>query len=217
MRRCSGQVVSLRRKNSPNHVDQVDGLFTIYEVINDTLLDWLEAEEDCQNRSGHLVSVLSDPEGNILLKMLPNKDAKLWTGAKFLKNTQRTCTLQRLPVHEDRFGNEQADNFDKEARNSPQLSNRLTLTNADAIFRCIFTSHPVKKNCIPDLNCDRVISTTIARLRTRHLKGMKISPDDQRRYNTYPQCPDIQLPPNHIFNGPSVLVKRCWKAKILFL
>ncbi|GFX94365.1 hypothetical protein TNCV_4294101 [Trichonephila clavipes] len=34
---------------------------------------------------------------------------------------------------------------------------------------------------------------------------MKTSPDGQRSYNTYPPCPDIQLSPNHIFNGPSLL------------
>ncbi|GFT87872.1 hypothetical protein TNCV_799781 [Trichonephila clavipes] len=103
--------------------------------------------------------------------------------------------------------NEQADNLAKEARNSPQLSNCLTLTDADAIERCKLTSHPVKKHFIPDLNCNRVISTTIARLRTRHFKGRKISPDGQRSYNTYPNCPDIQLCPHHIFSCPSILAK----------
>ncbi|GFQ75097.1 c-type lectin domain-containing protein, partial [Trichonephila clavata] len=74
------------RTDSPNHVDQVDGLFTIYEVINNTFLNWLEAEEDCQKRSGHLISILSEPEKKPLLKMLPNKDAKLWIGFRFLRN-----------------------------------------------------------------------------------------------------------------------------------
>ncbi|GFU16270.1 hypothetical protein TNCV_4422251 [Trichonephila clavipes] len=92
-------------------------------------------------------------------------------------------------------------------RNSPQLFNSLTLTDADAIVRGKQTSHPVKKHFIPDLNCNRVISTTVARLRTRDFKGMKISPDGQRIYNTCPNCPDIQLSPNHIFNCPSILAK----------
>ncbi|GFW22426.1 hypothetical protein TNCV_1431771 [Trichonephila clavipes] len=63
--------------------------------------------------------------------------------------------------------NEMADNLAKETQNSPQLSNRLILTDADAIARRKLTSHPVKKHFIPDLNCNRIVSTTIARLRTR--------------------------------------------------
>ncbi|GFU92611.1 hypothetical protein TNCV_4795391 [Trichonephila clavipes] len=69
---------------------------------------------------------------------------------------------------------EQADNLDNEARNSLQLS------NSDAIARRKLISNPVKKHFIPELNCNRVISTIIARLRARHFKGMKISPDGQR-------------------------------------
>ncbi|GFX45023.1 RNase H domain-containing protein [Trichonephila clavipes] len=94
----------------------------------------------------------------------------------------------------DIFGNEQADNLAKEARNSPQLSNILTLTDADAIARRKLI-YPVKKHFIPVLNRNRVISTTI---RIRHFKGMKMSPDGQKGYNTCPNCPDIQLSPNYI-------------------
>ncbi|GFX68356.1 hypothetical protein TNCV_2817301 [Trichonephila clavipes] len=108
--------------------------------------------------------------------------------------------------HVNIFGNEQADNLSKEAQNS-QLSNNLTLTDADAISRRKLTFHSVEKHFISELNCNHVISPIIARLRTRHLKGMKISPDGQRSYNTCPHCPDIQLSPNHVFNCPSTLAK----------
>ncbi|GFW30165.1 hypothetical protein TNCV_1054761 [Trichonephila clavipes] len=64
------------------------------------------------------------------------------------------------------FGNEPVDSLSKEDRNFPQLSNNLTLTDADVIVRRTLTFYPVKKNFIPELNCDRIISTTIARLRT---------------------------------------------------
>ncbi|GFV89119.1 hypothetical protein TNCV_4913181 [Trichonephila clavipes] len=57
--------------------------------------------------------------------------------------------------------NVQADDLDKKDSNSPQLSNSLTLTDADAIARRKFTSHSVKKHFIPDLNCNHVISTTL--------------------------------------------------------
>ncbi|GFV51997.1 hypothetical protein TNCV_1323501 [Trichonephila clavipes] len=79
---------------------------------------------------------------------------------------QRTCILQWIPTHEDPFGNEPADNFAKEARNFPQLSNSLTHTDTDGITRRKLTSHPVKTPFTSDLNCNRVISITIARLRT---------------------------------------------------
>ncbi|GFX98248.1 hypothetical protein TNCV_4908911 [Trichonephila clavipes] len=95
----------------------------------------------------------------------------------------------------------------EKAQNSPQLSNSLTLSNADSTARHKLTSYPVKRYFIPDLNCNQVISTTIAKLRTRHFKGMKTSPDDPRSYNTCLHRPDIQLSPNHIFNCPFILVK----------
>ncbi|GFV33243.1 hypothetical protein TNCV_3948971 [Trichonephila clavipes] len=86
----------------------------------------------------------------------------------------------------------------KEVQNSPRFSNNLTLT--DAIAKRKITFHRVKKHFIPDLNCNHVISSTTARLRTRHFKWMKISPDGRRSYNTCPHCPIIQPSPNHIFN-----------------
>ncbi|GFX03372.1 hypothetical protein TNCV_4633841 [Trichonephila clavipes] len=95
----------------------------------------------------------------------------------------RTCTLQWIPAQVDIFGNKQTDNLAKEARNSLQLSIRLTLIDADAISRSKLSSHPVKRHLISE-NCNRVISTIVARLPTRHFKGRKISPDGQRSYNT---------------------------------
>ncbi|GFU68172.1 hypothetical protein TNCV_38821 [Trichonephila clavipes] len=51
--------------------------------------------------------------------------------------------------------------------------------------------HPVTKHFIPKLNCNHVISTTIARVRTRHFKRKKTSSHGQSSYS--PHCPDIQL------------------------
>ncbi|GFU75015.1 hypothetical protein TNCV_3752661 [Trichonephila clavipes] len=50
-------------------------------------------------------------------------------------STQIVCTLQWIPTHLDIFGDEWADNLAKEARNCPQFSNSLILTDADAIAR----------------------------------------------------------------------------------
>ncbi|GFX33763.1 hypothetical protein TNCV_3961721 [Trichonephila clavipes] len=58
------------------------------------------------------------------------------------------------------------DNLAKESRNSPQLFNSPTRTDFDAIARRKFTSHPVKKYFIRDINSNHIISTTMARLRT---------------------------------------------------
>ncbi|GFU53855.1 RNase H domain-containing protein [Trichonephila clavipes] len=77
---------------------------------------------------------------------------------------QRTCTLQWIPYHVDIFANKQADNLTKEARNSPQLSNSLTLTDAVAIARRKLNSHSVRKHIIPFLNCNLLTSTTTARI-----------------------------------------------------
>ncbi|GFX16245.1 hypothetical protein TNCV_4704991 [Trichonephila clavipes] len=60
---------------------------------------------------------------------------------------------------------------------SPSIfHNSLTLTDVDAVTKRKLISHQVKY-FIPEFNCNRVISTTIARLRTRYFKWMKISPD----------------------------------------
>ncbi|GFW27568.1 acetyl-CoA carboxylase 1 [Trichonephila clavipes] len=67
---------------------------------------------------------------------------------------------QALGLHSS---NEQAENLAKEARNSPQLSNSFTITDAVAIARHKLTSYPIKKHFIPDLNCNNVVSSTIAR------------------------------------------------------
>ena len=71
---------------------------------------------------------------------------------------QSVCTLQQIPIHVDILGNEQADNLTKKVRNSPQLSSNLTLIDADAIARRKLTSQPPKKNSIPNVNWNRVIS-----------------------------------------------------------
>ncbi|GFW02427.1 hypothetical protein TNCV_1733421 [Trichonephila clavipes] len=99
----------------------------------------------------------------------------------------------------------------EEAQNSPRLSNSITLIDADVIARRNFTTHPVKKYFIPDLNCTHIISTIIARLRTRHFKWMKIYPDGHKSYNT---CFDCLLSANHIFNCPSSILANLHKIDL---
>lgn len=124
-----------------------------------------------------------------------------------ITTAQRACILQWIPAHVDIDGNEKADILAKEARDNSQPSNSLTLTDADAIASRRLLSATSQKHSIPTLNCDRAISTTIARLRTKHFKGMKISPDGHRSYRSCPHCIDTELSPDHIFDCPAILAK----------
>ncbi|GFV33313.1 hypothetical protein TNCV_1498331 [Trichonephila clavipes] len=60
---------------------------------------------------------------------------------------------------------------------------------------------------VTEFDCPRIITSTIARLRTEHLKGMKIHPDKTRSYVQCKHCPDLQLTPNHILEYPTVATK----------
>ncbi|GFT66184.1 cytochrome P450 4V2 [Trichonephila clavipes] len=56
---------------------------------------------------------------------------------------------------------------------------------------------------VTEFDCPRIITSTIARLRTEHLKGRKIHPDKVQCKH----CPDLQLTPNHILECPTVATK----------
>ncbi|GFX04237.1 hypothetical protein TNCV_3973861 [Trichonephila clavipes] len=60
---------------------------------------------------------------------------------------------------------------------------------------------------VTEFDCSRIITSTIARLRTEHLKGMKIHPDTTRSYVQCTHCPDLQLTPNHILEFPTFTTK----------
>ncbi|GFU05207.1 hypothetical protein TNCV_575371 [Trichonephila clavipes] len=68
-------------------------------------------------------------------------------------------------------------------------------------------NHTFKKPLVTEFDCPRIITSTIARLRTEHLKGMKIHPDKTRSYVQCKHCPDLQLSPNHILECPTVATK----------
>ncbi|KAF8778141.1 hypothetical protein HNY73_014895 [Argiope bruennichi] len=104
-------------------------------------------------------------------------------------------------------GNKKADILAKEARETPQLSYSLILTDADAIASRRLLPASFQKHSIPALNCDRTISTTIARLRTKHFREMKIYSDGHRNYGSCPHCIDTELSPDPIFDCPAILAK----------
>ncbi|GFS72017.1 putative transposable element [Trichonephila clavipes] len=73
---------------------------------------------------------------------------------------------------------------------------------------CILQWIPAHVNIeVTEFDCPRIITSTIARLRTEHLKGRKIHPDKTRSYVQCKHYPDLQLTPNHILECPTVATK----------
>ncbi|GFS97480.1 hypothetical protein TNCV_4262641 [Trichonephila clavipes] len=58
-----------------------------------------------------------------------------------------------------------------------------------------------------NLTVPRIMTSTIVRWRTEHLKGMKIHPDKTRSYLQCKHWPDLQLTPNHILECPNIATK----------
>ncbi|GFW20123.1 RNase H domain-containing protein [Trichonephila clavipes] len=73
---------------------------------------------------------------------------------------------------------------------------------------CILQWIPAHVNIeVTEFDCPRIITSTMAKLRTEHLKGMKIHPDKTRSYVQCKHCPGLQLTPNHILECPTVAAK----------
>ncbi|GFT16173.1 hypothetical protein TNCV_613141 [Trichonephila clavipes] len=95
----------------------------------------------------------------------------------------------------------------KEARDIQHKCTTITLDDANAVAKHRIMNHTFKKTLVTEFDCPRIITSTIARLRTEHLKGMKIHPDKKRSYVQCKHCPDLQLTPNHILECPTVATK----------
>ncbi|GFX14118.1 hypothetical protein TNCV_1766141 [Trichonephila clavipes] len=59
-------------------------------------------------------------------------------------------------------------------------------------------NHTFKKPLVTEFDCPRIITSTIARLRTEHLKGMKIHPDKTRSYVQCKHCPSSTDAQSHL-------------------
>ncbi|GFX62631.1 hypothetical protein TNCV_4867911 [Trichonephila clavipes] len=95
----------------------------------------------------------------------------------------------------------------KEARDIEHKCTTITLDDANAVAKHRIMNHTFKKPLVTEFDCPRIITSTIARLRTEHLKGMKIHSDKTRSYVQCKHCPDLQLTPNHILECPTVATK----------
>ncbi|GFU92614.1 hypothetical protein TNCV_4795421 [Trichonephila clavipes] len=101
------------------------------------------------------------------------------------------------------LGNEKADKLGKESRACPQSSNLTGIIDANPFVSRRLINNNFKYP-IPAINSNRAIALIITRLRTKHVKGMKISTDGQSYTNHCTNYPYVQLSPQHILNCPAI-------------
>ncbi|GFW00797.1 hypothetical protein TNCV_1760351 [Trichonephila clavipes] len=120
-------------------------------------------------------------------------------GASFLEYRIGTPppNLQRREEDNDEWSR-QEDSLAKEGRNDDQLCPTITLADANAFANYKLLPHRYKKPLIVDFDCSRNLTSIIARLRTGHFKGMKISSDKTRTYIPCKNCTESQLTQDRI-------------------
>ncbi|GFX28344.1 hypothetical protein TNCV_596571 [Trichonephila clavipes] len=101
---------------------------------------------------------------------------------------QRTCTWNGYRPTQTSSAMSRLITLLRKPKIPLNFSNSIILTNADTIARRKLTSHPVKKYLLQNLILTAYFQLPLARLRTGHFKVMKISPDDQRSFNTCLHC-----------------------------
>ncbi|GFU50534.1 RNase H domain-containing protein [Trichonephila clavipes] len=126
----------------------------------------------------------------------------------------KSCLLQWIPAHVNIEGNECADSLAKEGRNDDQLCPTITLADANAVANYRLLPHRYKKPIIVDFDCSRNLTSIIARLKTGHFKGMKISSDKTRTNISCKNCTEAQLTPYHILECPALTPHIIWLGMV---
>ncbi|UYV80899.1 TRDMT1 [Cordylochernes scorpioides] len=116
-----------------------------------------------------------------------------------LETLEKNCILQWIPAHVVIGGNEMADELAKEARKLSQRKEQMSVFDADALAKYKIIKQKIRKDQICEINSERKLTKIIARLRTKHYKGMAIHPDGTRTYRACNNCPGVELAPTYIF------------------
>ncbi|GFT69136.1 RNase H domain-containing protein [Trichonephila clavipes] len=153
--------------------------------------------------------IFSDSESGIeaIRNGETNISCDIITLLKQLHSKRKSCIVQWIPAHVNIESNECADSLAKEARDIDHKCTTITLDDANAVAKHRIMNHTFKKPLVTEFDCPRIITSTIARLRTEHLKGMKIHPEKTRSYVQCKHCPDLELTPNHILECLTVATK----------
>ncbi|GFV11545.1 RNase H domain-containing protein [Trichonephila clavipes] len=149
----SSQMAPILYQQDPHVIDSTEGLV----IFSD---------------SKSAIEVIRNGETNISCDII--------TLLEQLHNIRKSCNLQWIPAHVNIEGNECADSLAKEARDIEHKCTTITLHDADAVAKHRIMNHIFKKPLVTEFDCPRIITSTIARLSTEHLKGMKIHPDKTR-------------------------------------
>ncbi|CAL1276837.1 unnamed protein product [Larinioides sclopetarius] len=80
----------------------------------------------------------------------------------------------------------------------------ITLADVKAVAKHRLLPHSFNKHLITDIDCPRILTSIITRLRTNHYKGMKILPDKTRTYIPCKNCTDAQFTPDRILECPAL-------------
>ncbi|GFX74710.1 probable RNA-directed DNA polymerase from transposon BS [Trichonephila clavipes] len=93
----------------------------------------------------------------------------------------------------------------KEARDIEHKCTTITLDDANAVAKHRIMNHTFKKPLVTEFDCPRIITATIARLRTKHLKSMKMQtlPRSSTHAQSHLGMPNRRNKVTKNGNGPS--------------